>query len=132
MLVDTYPYVAYFYEGLLLAALELEQPVVLVGHGLAHRLVRIPEALGRDDHVEGNRKCGTLVDVVHPQLGARELPLHVTVTLKCTCAEKLSLFFLPVYFYIDPMYRRSNTSHLAWSTPHWKAIYYFLLISSLN
>jgi len=34
------------------------------------------------NHVEWNRKCARLINVRHPELRARELPLHVAVRLK--------------------------------------------------
>lgn len=43
---------------------------------------QVPDGLGAGNDVEGGRQRPTLIKVAHPQLGARELPLNVSVVLR--------------------------------------------------
>ena len=70
----------------------LSAPAALLGatQELAARAVQrqsqVVQRLGADDEVEGRGQGGALVKVAHPQLGARELPLHVSVVLQAHAA----------------------------------------------
>jgi len=41
----------------------------------------VEDGLGTDDEVERRRQCRTVVEVTHPQLRPRELPLSISVIL---------------------------------------------------
>lgn len=56
-------------------------PVRLRLASVLRPLPRIGNRLRRREHVKRNRKCAASVDVVHPKLRSRELPLDVTVAL---------------------------------------------------
>ena len=51
-----------------------------------NRESQVVDGLGADDEVERGREGGAFVKVTHPQLGARELPFHVSVILQQTRA----------------------------------------------
>jgi len=74
-------------ESLLLASLVVDEvAAVVAAQVLATETARpapqVAARLGRRDHVERHRQRSALVDVVHPQAGPRELPLHIAVRLQ--------------------------------------------------